>query len=151
MVNRYIRQLKQGIEAAPPTPALPKPRRALRWVMMHPDRSRPHEVIGLKAVRAARPELDTAVEYVRTFANLMHDRRGQGLLDWVEQVHDSDLPSLQQFARGLLRDQDAVVAGLSSTWSSGQVEPQPRRIDEQPRTSDAIQLDSKIFCGTTLR
>ncbi len=100
-VNRYIRQLKQGIEAAPPTFALPKPRRGLRWVMTHPDRLRPHEVLGLKAVRAACPELDAAVEHVRAFATLMQDRRGQDVFNWIEQVHDSDLASLRQCARGL--------------------------------------------------
>ncbi|AJF70319.1 hypothetical protein SVTN_39525 (plasmid) [Streptomyces vietnamensis] len=128
VVNRYVRQLKQGVETAPPAPALPKPRRALRWVMTHPDRLRPHEVLGLKAVRASCPELDTAVEHVRNFAILMHERRGQDIFDWIEQVHDDDLPSLQQFARGLLHDRDAVVAGLSSTWSSGQVEDQVTRV-----------------------
>ncbi|GHE75890.1 hypothetical protein GCM10017778_72050 [Streptomyces vinaceus] len=56
---------------------------------------RPHEVLGLKAVQAARPELDTAVEHVRTFTILMHERRDQGIFDWIEQVHDGDLPSLQ--------------------------------------------------------
>ncbi|MGP3690716.1 transposase [Streptomyces sp. IBSNAI002] len=116
------------METAPPPPALPKPRRALRWVMTHTDRLRPHEVVALKAVRAACPELDTAVEHVRAFAVLMHERRGQDVLEWIEQVHNSDLPSLQQFARGLLHDQDAVVAGLSSTWSSGQVEGQVTRV-----------------------
>ncbi|MFJ7961588.1 ISL3 family transposase [Streptomyces sp. NPDC096319] len=128
VVNRYVRQLKQGLETAPPLLALPKPRRALRWVMTHPDRLRPHEVVGLKAVRAACPELDTAVEHVCAFAVLMHERRGRDILDWIEQVHNSDLPSLQQFARGLLHDQDAVVAGLSSTWSTGQVEGQVTRV-----------------------
>ncbi|MEU9996466.1 transposase [Streptomyces sp. NPDC050848] len=39
-----------------------------------------------------------------------------------------DLPALQQFADGLLRDRDAVVAGLSRTWSSGQVEGQITRV-----------------------
>ncbi|MBT2452917.1 transposase [Streptomyces sp. ISL-43] len=122
--NRYIHLLKQGIETAPPPPALPKPRRALRWVMTHPERLRPHEILGLKAVRAACRELDSVVEHVRAFAVIMHEHRGHDLLEWVEQVHNSDLPSLQQFPRGLLHDQDAVIAALTSTWSSGQVEGQ---------------------------
>lgn len=54
-------------------------------------------------------------EHVRTFAGLMHDRRGQDLFCWSDQVPNSDLPSLQQFAPRLLHDQDAVVADLSST------------------------------------
>ncbi|MFJ8010997.1 transposase [Streptomyces sp. NPDC096339] len=50
------------------------------------------------------------------------------VLDRIEQVRDSDLPSLQQFTRCLFHDQDAVVAGLSSSWSSGQVEGQVTRV-----------------------
>ncbi len=41
VVNSYVRLLKQGTVTAPPPPALPKPRRALRWIMTRPDRLRP--------------------------------------------------------------------------------------------------------------
>ncbi|MGW6739260.1 transposase [Streptomyces sp. NPDC055025] len=38
------------------------------------------------------------------------------------QVRGDGLPHLHQFVDGLERDQEAVTAGLSSHWSSGQVE-----------------------------
>ncbi|WP_443035074.1 transposase [Streptomyces sp. BE133] len=38
------------------------------------------------------------------------------------------LPALHSLVIGLRRDQDAVVAGLSSSWSSGQVEGHVTRI-----------------------
>ncbi|WP_318212260.1 transposase [Streptomyces sp. SJL17-1] len=58
----------------------------------------------------------------------MHEHRGNDLDEWIEQVRKNDLPALRHFADGLLRDRDAVAAGLSSTWSSGQVEGQVTRV-----------------------
>lgn len=54
--------------------------------------------------------------------------RGEDLEGWIEQVRQHDLPALRQFADGLLHDWDAVVAGLSSPWSSDQVEGQATRV-----------------------
>ncbi|MFE9046488.1 ISL3 family transposase, partial [Streptomyces sp. NPDC007818] len=128
VVNSYVRLLKQGSITTPPSPALPKPRRALRWIMTRPEHLRPEEAVGLKEVREACPELNATVEHVRGFGSLMRERRGEDLEGWIDQVGTHDLPALQQFAGGLLRDWDAVVAGLSSTWSSGQVEGQVTRV-----------------------
>ncbi|WTP27950.1 transposase [Streptomyces sp. NBC_00203] len=52
----------------------------------------------------------------------MHGLRGDRLPRWIEAVCQGGLPARQQYAGGLLHDRDAVVAGLTSTWSSGQVE-----------------------------
>ncbi|MFI9311061.1 ISL3 family transposase [Streptomyces triculaminicus] len=126
-VNAYVRQLKQGT-VPPPSPwTPPKPRRALRWIMTDPGFLKPRELQGLKEIRTACPELDATIRHIRDFAALMHERRGEGLPGWIEQVRRDDLPHLHQFADGLERDEDAVVAGLSSHWSSGQVEGQVTR------------------------
>ncbi|MGW0665358.1 transposase [Streptodolium elevatio] len=127
-VNYYVRQLKQGMVTSPSPPALPKPRRALRWIMTHPQSLRPEATVGLKELRAACHELDTTVGLVRDFAALMHDHRGEDLGIWIDEVGQHDLPHLKQFADGLLHDRDAVVAGLTSHWSSGQVEGQVTRV-----------------------
>ncbi|MFF2506358.1 ISL3 family transposase [Streptomyces sp. NPDC058067] len=127
-VNYYVRQLKEGTVTTAPPPALPKPRRALRWIMTHPEHLRSDDAIGLKEVRAACPELDATVEHVRSFAGLMHDHRGEDLPMWIERVRQNELPHLRQFAEGLLHDLDAVTAGLSTSWSSGQVEGQVTRV-----------------------
>ncbi|WP_050515505.1 transposase [Streptomyces rimosus] len=126
MVSSYIRQLKLGTIPAPPPWTPPKPRRALRWIMTDPDVLRPSERQELKELRAACPELDATVRHIRGFAALMHQRRGDGLPGWIEQVRRDNLPHLHQFTDGVARDQEAVVAGLSSHWSSGQVEGQVR-------------------------
>ncbi|WP_329587076.1 ISL3 family transposase [Streptomyces sp. NBC_01362] len=91
VVNSYVRLLKQGTVTAPPPPALPKPRRALRWIMTRPEHLRPDQAVGLKEVRAACPELDAAVDHVRAFGALMHDHRGEDLHEWIELVTEVEL------------------------------------------------------------
>lgn len=52
---------------------------------------------------------------------------GENLPAWITQVRQDDLPHLRQFAEGLTTDLAAVTAGLSMSWSSGQVEGQNTR------------------------
>ncbi|MFI5534107.1 transposase [Kitasatospora sp. NPDC051853] len=59
---------------------------------------------------------------------MLHDRRGDLLPEWMTRGLADDLPALHPLVAGLRRDQDAVVAGLSSTWRSGQVEGHATRI-----------------------
>lgn len=46
----------------------------------------------------------------------------------MDRVLADDLPALHPLANGMERDLDAVTAGLSTPWSSGQVEGQVTRI-----------------------
>jgi transposase len=58
----------------------------------------------------------------------MKDRRGDRLPAWIDAVRTTTPPYLRQFAEGLRYDIDAITAGLSSPWSSGQVEGQNTRV-----------------------
>jgi transposase len=58
---------------------------------------------------------------------MMQHRRGERLTAWIDQVRTDDLPHLRQFAEGLLTDHHAVLTGLSTEYSSGQVEGQNTR------------------------
>ncbi|NEC85502.1 transposase [Streptomyces sp. SID12501] len=110
-----------------PKPA-PRPRRLVRWIMTAPDRLTIGDARELKEIRTACPHLDAATRHVRDFAAMLHDRRGDLLPGWMDRVLTDDPPDLHSLVAGLRRDQDAVVAGLSSYWSSGQVEGQVTRI-----------------------
>jgi len=41
---------------------------------------------------------------------------------WKQQVADSGLPEVQHFAKGLERDKEAVLAGLTERYSNGMTE-----------------------------
>ncbi|RSM97461.1 hypothetical protein DMH25_30620 [Streptomyces sp. WAC 01325] len=74
------------------------------------------------------PELDGAADCVRTFAEMMAERRGQDLSDWLERAEATGFPSLSSLARGLRQDFEAVTAGLTLEWNSGRVEGNVNRI-----------------------
>ncbi|MBP2056098.1 hypothetical protein J2Z21_009115 [Streptomyces griseochromogenes] len=60
-------------------------------------------------------------------------RRGAMLPAWIDAVDASQLPGLTGFALHLLRDIDAVTAGLTLVWSSGGPEGAVNRIKKIKR------------------
>jgi transposase len=96
--------------------------------MIHPDDLRSDDAVALKEIRASCPELDAVTRHVRSFATMMRDLRGDRLPTWIDDVRNSEIRDLVQYADGLVRDLDAVTAGLSVPWSSGQAEGQNTRV-----------------------
>jgi transposase len=127
-VGLYVRLLKQGSVPPPPPRPVPRPRKVTRWITTNPGNLHPNDAQELKQIRAACPELQAAVEHVRAFATMMRHLRGGQSPSWIESVRGHDLQHLRQFADGLTHDMDAVTAGLSQRWSSGQAERQNTRV-----------------------
>jgi transposase len=97
------------------------------WMLHHPDDLDDEKRLQLKQVRAACPHLDATAGHVSAFAEILTGRRE--LLDaWMGQVEADDLPHLHRFVRGLRRDYDAVLNGLTLPHSSGAVEGNVKRI-----------------------
>ena len=59
---------------------------------------------------------------MQAFIALLHQKTDQGLTGWLEEAQQSSVAELISFANGLVRDEAAVRAGLSLSWSQGQVE-----------------------------
>jgi transposase len=53
---------------------------------------------------------------------MMTERQGHRLDEWITAVRADDLPALGSFTIGLERDHDAVLNGLTLSYSSGAVE-----------------------------
>ncbi|GAU71587.1 hypothetical protein SSP35_52_00100 [Streptomyces sp. NBRC 110611] len=96
--------------------------------MTDPSRLSADDAQDLKEIRVACPHLDAAARHIRDFATMLHQRHGALLPAWMDNVLADDLPALHSLIGGLRRDQEAVMAGLSSPWSSGQVEGTVTRI-----------------------
>jgi transposase len=92
------------------------------WITRRPDKLNADQAQRLKEVLARCPELDRTTHHVRAFAELMNNRQGRLLDQWIAAVQADDLPALHTFVSGLGQDLDAVVAGLSLPYSSGAVE-----------------------------
>lgn len=127
-VGLHVRLLKNGGVPPPPPRPVPRPRKVTRWILTNPGHLHADTAVELKQIRAACPELEATVEHVRAFATMMRHLRGDRLPNWIDAVRDDDLPHLRQFADGLTHDLDAVTAGLSLPWNSGQAEGQNTRV-----------------------
>ncbi|MFC8583728.1 hypothetical protein ACFUGD_04045 [Streptomyces sp. NPDC057217] len=86
------------------------------------------EQLRLTAVPANCPELEALTGHVRSFAQMLTERQGQRLPEWLDAVRQKALPSPHTLATGIDRDRDAVVAGLTLPWKSGVVEGHVNRI-----------------------
>jgi transposase len=133
-VRRYVHPFRATLTAPPVAPTPPKPRQVVRWIMMKPDDLSAEDMLRLKEILSCCPELDATAEYVRAFATMMRELRGDLLEGWMRSVEASDLPALHSLVIGLRRDQAAVTAGLTLHWNSGPVEGQVNRVKMLKRT-----------------
>ncbi|RSN05248.1 hypothetical protein DMH25_20630 [Streptomyces sp. WAC 01325] len=127
VVKVYMAELRADFPPTPPHKA-PSVRDETSWLTRHPDRLTDDQAQQLKATLARCPALDRTAQHVRVFAELMNDRQGKHLDQWITQVQADDLPALHTFVTGLGQDLDAAVAGLSLRYSSGAVQGQNNKI-----------------------
>ncbi|MGW6966398.1 transposase [Streptomyces zaomyceticus] len=103
------------------------------WLTRHPATLTHADRAGLKEILARCPEFDTAAGHVRDFGEILSGRLGSTLVTWIDAVDASQSPGLTGFALHLLRDLDAVTAGLTLDWSSGSIEGAVNRIKKIKR------------------
>lgn len=125
-VRAYFRTKR--LSADPVTAPPPSSRTVASWILRHPDSLSEVEQLRLKAVLAHCPEPAALTGHVRSFAQILTQRQGQRLPEWLDAVRQDDLPGLHTFAAGIDRDQAAVIAGLTLPWNSGVVEGHVNRI-----------------------
>ncbi|ETA00981.1 hypothetical protein CcI6DRAFT_03591 [Frankia sp. CcI6] len=96
-----------------------------RWILTHPEHLNEDETLASKTILTRCPDLQQTADRVTAFAQMLTGRHGDRLNGWVDA---DDLSELHRFTRGLLRDHDAVLNGLTLPHSSGQVEGAVNRI-----------------------
>lgn len=127
VVRRHVASLREGT-AEPVRADIPSPRRITSWIMRPRETLTDHEQEKLLDVRIACPDIARACDLARCFRDLLVNRRGSMLLEWIRQA-EQDAPSpVSSFAGFLRQDLDAVTAGLTLDWSSGRVEGNVNRI-----------------------
>ncbi|MEV8038936.1 transposase [Streptomyces sp. NPDC086182] len=131
MVRAHITTLRTASSGTAPPP--PTVRQVTGWLTRHPTALSEEDRAGLKNVLARCPELDAAGGHVRDFGEILARRLGATLPNWIGAVEAGQLPSVTDFALHLLRDLDAVTAGLTLEWSSGSVEGAVNRIKKIKR------------------
>ena len=108
--------------------SLPRPpvlaRQAVFLFLRRPEKLSGEEQEALLMLRQFHPEVDLAYDLVQQFTQMLRERQGECLDDWLMPVNRSNLPELQAFATGVEKDKEAVRAGLTWWINNGVVEGQ---------------------------
>lgn len=83
----------------------------------------------------AHAQVEVACMLAQAFVLMIRSSDASALQPWLEDASRSGIPELRTFAAGIKRDQAAVLAALTSSWSQGQVEGQVHRLKLLKRQS----------------
>lgn len=118
---RHGRRWKTTLQR-PREPVLRTSARQTAWYIL----TEPHSVeTYLKELYRKSPQIEILAKAAREFFRILRSRDLPAWPLWVESVQGTALAS---FARGLLRDHEAVLAAIHLPWSNGQVEGQVHRL-----------------------
>jgi transposase len=158
-VQRYVRKWlgaagrrrRRASEARPTALLPPSPRQlSFEWARRPEDR-KPNEQRRLDAIRASGEQLATALGLADEFADLLRKCSSARLSDWLLKGEACSSPEIRRFARGIRRDESAVLAVLSQRWSNGSVEGHINRLKTVKRQmygrAGFVLLRARILCA----
>jgi len=127
-IRDYVLPCREAGAAPPAVPGPPKARDLASWILTDPDNLDDEEKEKLAQARKRCPHLDSLAGHVTEFAKILTGLHGDRLDGWITAVEVDDQPDLHSFIRGIKRDHDAVLNGLTMTWNSGVVEGNVNRL-----------------------
>ena len=154
-VYRFIKTLRNGFvpmfsqEAPPASPATdtaspePPPRARLdeftltqvKWFLVRDrDALTESEQVHLAWLCQSHPTLGRLYDLVQAFRHLLKHRQGQQLEGWIADCQASGIPELAQFATGLLREREWVIAAVTHPASNGPTEGANTKLKLMKRT-----------------
>ena len=135
-VYRFIRALRQESIELPNASVLDRVsvQEAIWLIVRPPDDLKADERTECQELCQASQELSTLYALVQSFGQIVRKREGHRLGDWMKQVAQSGISEVQRFVKGLERDKEAVLAGLTVIYSNGQVEGQVNKLKLLKRT-----------------
>jgi transposase len=104
---------------------IPSARKIARLMTIGRDLLTKAETVMVAAIEAGVPTLVEAREIITQFHLMIRRRLETGLAPWIERARASLIAS---FASGVARDEAAVRAAITSSWSNGQTEGQITRL-----------------------
>lgn len=127
VVNRYVVTIRKGI-AVPARSVTPRPRDITSWIMRPQETLNASDAAQLDAVRSAGSEIAQACDLAREFTDMLRQRHGHLLRDWIQKAELGGPDAIGNFADSIRQDLHAVTAGLTLPYSSGIVEGHVNRI-----------------------
>jgi transposase len=127
--RRTLRRFLIGVRGEQPPPiqraATPSTRDITALIMRPGKKLTADEQAQLDRLCQQCDQLATIRNLAHGFTTLVRNRTvkaAQRLDAWVDTATKAGIQQLASFANGLTKDRDAVIAGLSTPWSSGRVE-----------------------------
>ena len=131
----YLRkQLKAGVTDFSAQPQGLTPRAAASLLMRRPEKITEEQQRAITQMRQLHPEIEQVMEVVASFLKMLRTLQGQQLETWMETAQQGNIREMQNFVEKLRKDQQAVQAGLTLTWSNGVVEGHVNRLKFLKRT-----------------
>jgi transposase len=96
---------------------------------------KPEQQHYIERLGACCSEVVAAQQLVLTFLDIVRKRAAESLERWIATAQASGLPELVEFAKGIVRDQDAVTAALKHERSNGITEGHVNRLKLIKRTA----------------
>jgi len=104
---------------------IPSARTIARLMTIGRDLLTKAETVMIAAIEAGVPALVEARDLIAEFHVMVRRNANEGLTPWIERARISLVAS---FASGVVRDEAAVRAAITSPWSNGQTEGQITRL-----------------------
>ncbi len=123
-VYRYIQTLKQGPIALPAPSVLDRVSvQEAIWLLVRPvDELKAEERAELDQLTQMSATLLTLHRLVQSFGQMLRKRQGHLFSGWKQQVETSGIAEIQRFVEGIEKDKEAVLAGLTESYSNGMTE-----------------------------
>jgi transposase len=104
---------------------IPSARTIARMLTVGRDHLTKAETVTVTAIETEVPALSEARKVIDHFHTIIRTRIARGLGQWIKAASDSLVAS---FARGIIKDLNAVRAAITEPWSNGQAEGQVNRL-----------------------
>lgn len=97
--------------------------REITWWLLKPQEKLKAEAAEkLDYLCEAVEELGQLRSMIAAWKQMFKDKREGVLVQWLDATESSGIKELESFARGLRRDEKAVLGSISSKWSNGMTE-----------------------------
>ena len=107
------------------------------WLFFRPESDLDEkEQQNLEDLRHAHPGIEKAYHLVSAFLQMLRERTGQHLEQWLTEAQESGWSEFDPFVPGVQKEKDAVLAGLTLPWSHGSLEGHMNRLTLIKRSMD---------------
>ncbi len=130
-VSRFVAEVKAA--SLHPTSA-PKPKKPwspsrVAWLLVKSDAElTDDEKNALLHIKAVDSTVQVAHTLGQRFLKMIRQADSEALFPWLQDVSESSIPALKNFAKGIKADLNAVTNALKLPWSQGQTEGQVNRL-----------------------